>query len=90
MRVTILTAVNIWYFTFTPPKMKKVSFATVLWLIYSPLFRAYGIIWGAMTNQVFLHRFGFWHILYLFVKEYFLILCQQDTCFAVLLFCCTS
>lgn len=38
-----------------------------------------------MTNQVFLDRFGFWHILYIFVKEYFLILCQQNTYFAILL-----
>lgn len=58
-------------------------FAAVLWLVCLALFQIYGLIWAAMTNQVFLHRFGFWQIL----SED--MLCQQNSCFAVVWFCFT-
>lgn len=60
---SLLVAADEWHLTSVPHKMKKVMFATVLWLVCLALFQIYDIIRAALTNQVFLHRFGFWQIL---------------------------
>lgn len=71
-------------FHFYPTQDEKVIFTTVLWLVCSDLFQVYDITFGPLANQVLLHRFEFWPIMYIFIKEYFLIPCQQNSYFAVL------
>lgn len=83
-KITVLTAVGERYLTYTPTQDEKSDFCYCSVVGFPALFQVYDIIWGAVTNQVFLHRFRLWRILYIFVKGYFLMLCQQNNCFAVL------
>lgn len=47
-----------------------------LWFVCPVLFQVYDIIWGPIPDQLFLHRFEFWHVLF----------GQQNSSFALLLF----